>query len=198
MLKKFVLAISAFTLLSMPVLAENVIYMSGEAAQKRLEVAKQAIKANPKNAEELKVAGILMHQMNRKDANPEYVELAEKYLKDALKLNPSDFETMAWLGSVITMKAMFESDPGKQTLFVKMGSKKMDKAIKKAPDNKVVRLTRANNSIELPAFLKRTRFAVEDFEVFLKLCETQNCESYEIDEANTKLAQAKSIVASAD
>ncbi len=198
MFKKMIIGLGLSVVLCASAMAENVIYLSGDAAKQRLEVAQQAIKADPNNVKELKNAGILMHQMNRKDANAEYVELAEKYLKDALKLNPSDFETMAWLGSVITMKAMFESDPGKQTLFVKMGSKKMDKAIKKDPENKVVRLTRANNSMELPPFLKRTRFAVEDFEVFLKLCETQVCEEHEVQEANTKLAQAKSIVASID
>ena len=196
MIKKLV-TLTLF-LFSYSVLAENVIYLSGDEAKKRLEKAIEAIEENPENIDELKNAGILMHQMNRKEPNKELVRDGEKYLKTAWKKNKKDYEAMAWLGSIITMKAMFETDPGKQTLYVKMGAKKMDKAIKKAPGNKIVRLTRANNSMELPPFLKRTRFAVTDFNEFLSLCKSQACEDHEIKDANAKLAQAESIVASID
>lgn len=178
--------------------ADNVIYLSGDDAKYRLDQAISAIESDPENISEMKNAGILMHQMNRKDPDKKLVKQGEKYLKTALKKDKKDYETMAWLGSIITMKAMFENDPGKQTLYVKMGAKKMDKAIKKAPDNKVVRLTRANNSMELPPFLKRTRFAVTDFEAFLNLCKTQTCADHEVQDANKKLVEAKSIVASID
>jgi hypothetical protein len=59
----------------------------------------------------------------------------------------------------------------------------------------VVRLTRAYNSLEIPPFLKRTRFAIEDFQHYLKLCEQQTCAEKDITAAKQGLVTAQQIVA---
>ncbi len=175
--------------------ADSVIDLRGDKAQQKLAELRADISAQPDNAVARKEAGIILHQLSRAAPNKDDVYEAEKYLKAASKLDKSDNETLAWLGSITTMKAQFETDPGKQTFFVKSGSLKMDKAIKREPDNSVVRLTRAYNSLEIPPFLKRTRFAVVDFKHYLNLCEQTNvCTDAYILAAQQGLEKAQQIV----
>ena len=176
-------------------LAEAVFDLRGEAAQTRLEALRSQLKTDADNTQALKDAGIILHQLNRVAPDKKLVEEGEKYLKQAARNVADDVETLAWLGSITTMKAQFDSDPGRQTFFVKSGSQKMDAAIRKAPDNQVVRLTRAYNSLEIPPFLKRTRFAVEDFQHYLKLCEQQSCPEKDVAAAREGLAKAQQIIA---
>lgn len=151
----------------------------------------------PDQVETLKTAGILLHQIARNDPKREEVELAERHLKRARELAPADQEIAAWLGSATTMKALFETDSGRQTLWVKVGTKLMDAAVKAVPDNLVVRLVRANNSIELPAFLRRARFGVEDFGYYIDACAKQPCAAAQLEEARQKLKRAQQLVAQA-
>lgn len=169
--------------------------LRGDEAKAALRQYETKIKENPNDFEALKSAGIILHQLSRIHANQQQVSMSESYLKSALTLHDNDSEAMAWLGSITTMKAIFESDPGKKTFFVKSGTRLLDKAIQKAPDNTVVRLTRAYNSLELPVFLMRTKFAVEDFKHYLVLCKSINCSKEHIAAANTKLAEAEKILA---
>lgn len=176
-------------------LAEAVFDLRGDAAQSRLNELRATLKADANNTQALKEAGIILHQLNRGAPDKKLVEEGEKYLKLAVRNAADDVETLAWLGSITTMKAQFDTDPGRQTFFVKSGSQKMDSAVRKAPDNQVVRLTRAYNSLEIPPFLKRTRFAVEDFQHYLKLCEQQTCADKDVVAAKQGLEQAQKIVA---
>jgi hypothetical protein len=176
-------------------LAEAVFDLRGEAAQAHLETLRTQLKSDANNTRALKDAGILLHQLNRTAPDKQRVEEGEKYLKQAARNAADDMETLAWLGSITTMKAQFDTDPGRQTFFVKSGSQKMDTAVRKAPDNHIVRLTRAYNSLEIPPFLKRTRFAVEDFQHYLKLCEQQSCPEKDVAAAKEGLAKARQIVA---
>lgn len=189
------LLVSLSLVLTPMVFAEPVFDLRGDAAQKRLEELRTLLKVDANNTQALKDAGIILHQLNRTAPNKVQVEEGEKYLKLALRNSANDVETLAWLGSITTMKAQFDTDPGRQTFFVKSGSQKMDAAIRKAPDNIVVRLTRAYNSLEIPPFLKRTRFAVEDFQHYLKLCEQQSCSEKDVAAAKQGLSQAEKIIA---
>lgn len=174
--------------------ALDVINIEGKAANQALSELEDTLKNEPNNIFALKNAGILLHQMSRKTPDEDAVKKSESYLKKVISSQPKDYEAQAWLGSVITMKALFEKDPGKQTFFVKLGTRKMDKAVKKTPNNLIVRLIRANNSMELPPFLKRTRFAVTDFEYYLEACKTENCSDSALQHARLSLAEAKKIV----
>ncbi|BBA35138.1 hypothetical protein sS8_3195 [Methylocaldum marinum] len=175
--------------------AADVIYLKGAEAKDALAKYETALGQNPDDFEALKSAGIILHQLSRTAPDKQRVETAEQYLKKAQKLHPEDQEVAGWLGSVITMKALFETDPGKQTFFVKSGTRLLDKAVQKDPDNLVVRLTRAYNSMELPVFLKRTSFAVVDFKHYLALCESRECPAEHLADARGKLAEAEKILA---
>lgn len=176
-------------------LARDVISLTGASQRQALEQLQGEIRKSPTDAAALKDAGIILHQMNRAAPNKDNVLEGEKYLKQASQLNPSDVETTAWLGSIVTMKAQFESDPGKQTFYVKLGTRNLDAAVQKAPENLLVRLIRANNSLELPPFLQRTRFAVEDFTQYIALCNTHACPPDAVTEARQKLQLAQKISA---
>ncbi|HTF98152.1 MAG TPA: hypothetical protein VL995_18590 [Cellvibrio sp.] len=189
------LLLGALLSLTQGTLAEAVFDLRGDAAQSRLNELRATLKADANNTQALKDAGIILHQLNRGAPDKKLVEEGEKYLKLAVRNAADDVETLAWLGSITTMKAQFDTDPGRQTFFVKSGSQKMDSAVRKAPDNQVVRLTRAYNSLEIPPFLKRTRFAVEDFQHYLKLCEQQTCADKDVAAAKQGLEQAQKIVA---
>jgi len=176
-------------------LAADVYDLTGNEAKQALARNEATIKAKPNDFEALKAAGIILHQMSRTVINKELLETAENYLKQAHNLQPNDPETTAWLGSVITMKARLETNPGQQLFLVKSGTRMLDKAIQQAPDNTVVRLTRAYNSLELPAFLKRTNFAVEDFNYYLQQCTSKNCPEHHLADARAGLAKAEKIIA---
>lgn len=173
--------------------ARDVINLSGTEARTALEQIQGELKTSPNDFESLKSAGIILHQMSRAKPNKEQVELGEKYLKQANQIKPTDAETKAWLGSIITMKAIFETDPGKQTFFVKLGSRSMDGAVQQEPDNTIVRLVRATNSVELPPFMKRSQFAVEDYKQYLVLCGKQSCPAPAVEDAKEKLKLAQKI-----
>jgi tetratricopeptide (TPR) repeat protein len=195
MLRKFfMLILLSAALAAAHAKSVDVINVKGAEARAALESFQGRLKSNPDDVEALKSAGILLHQMARAKPNKTQVEQGEAYLKKAVQLDPKDVQTTAWLGSITTMKALFETDPGKQTFFVKVGSRAMDQAVQRDPDNLVVRLIRANNSMELPPFLKRTQFAVEDYGRYLALCQRQSCARGEVDEAKQKLAAAQKIV----
>lgn len=175
--------------------AENVINLDGAEAEAALERYQARLERAPDDLEALKAAGILIHQRNRKDPDPESLARGEAYLERAAELAPDDHQTAAWLGSLLTMKALVETDPGRQMFWVKLGTRKLDRAVRAAPDDLVVRLTRAYNSLELPAFLRRTRFAVEDFRHYLALCRDRDCPADELQRAEAGLAEAQAIVA---
>jgi len=176
------------------VTAVDVINLQGAAAEQALSQMKAKLQQEPNDIDTLKNAGILLHQLNQNKPNQKSVEQSEMYLKKVVESRHEDYEAQAWLGSVITMKALFEKDSGKQTFYVKLGARKMDKAISKVPSNLIVRLIRANNSMELPVFLKRTRYAVTDFEYYLTACKPDKCKDSEIQHALKSLEEAKKMV----
>ena len=174
--------------------AAAVVDLRGPEAQKALAELRQTIKSAPDDFDALRDAGIILHQLARTQPTQDGVEEGEDYLKRARTLHPKDLETQAWLGSITTMKAQFVSDPGKQTFYVKLGSRMMDRAVHQSPDDPLLRLIRGHNSMELPVFLKRTRFAVEDFDHYLNLCKSVECPPNQVDLARTRLEEARKIV----
>ena len=186
---------SLWLLLVAPGAVASVVDLRGAEAEAALVELRATIEANPDQFEALRDAGIILHQLSRSEPTQARVEEGEGYLKQARKLRPDDLETQAWLGSITTMKAQFVSDPGKQTFYVKLGSRLMDSAVRKNPDDPMLRLIRGHNSMELPVFLKRTRFAVEDFETYLALCAEVPCPAQEVELAEVRLVQAREIVA---
>lgn len=135
----------------------------------RVQILEQSleVKANPTFQRELAMIYAVIAGLD--NFKKKTVDKAENYLKSAVKTDPQDYELMATHGSVLAMKAAFEKSSMRQMMYVKKGTRKMDRAIKKDPDNIGARLQRGNNSLGLPVFLKRTHFAQKDFEHVLSL-----------------------------
>jgi tetratricopeptide (TPR) repeat protein len=98
------------------------------------------------------------------------VEKAIKLLAEARKANSSNYELMAAHGSVITMMASFSGQSSAKALrAAKKGFRLMDRALKNAPDDVGALLQRGNNSLKVPPFLRRLRYAERDFKKILEL-----------------------------
>ncbi len=98
--------------------------------------------------------------------NPK-LEVLEQLLGEISELSAKhkeDYELSALLGSATSFKTtFFLDDLGKTTLLSKKGSRYLDRAVKKAPNHLGVRLYRGITYAEMPAFLGKSRQAVEDF-----------------------------------
>ena len=133
-----------------------------ELAEKIGEFRKR-LGQNPEDWETLKGLGIAYHIMATKNAR-EYAPLAFKTLSKVHGMNETDCVSLCYLGSATTMMAATTNDLMEKSSYTNRGIALMDKAVRKAPDNVNVRLTRAYNSKSLPDFLERKSVAVEDFE----------------------------------
>ncbi|HPJ67147.1 MAG TPA: hypothetical protein PLQ82_12745 [Desulfobacteraceae bacterium] len=120
--------------------------------------------------ETLKGLGIAFHTMARNDAKA-YASKAVKFLSRASEADKGDYEVMCYEGSALTMMAKTAWNPIKKMYYVNKGTSLMDKAVRSAPNNITVRITRAVNSKSLPSFLGRGDIAFEDFEYLKALVE---------------------------
>lgn len=125
---------------------------------------------NPNDYEILKAIGIAYHfkaiQKVKKNA-----QKSVTFLSKSLEINGKDNETLCYLGSATTMLANTTWNPIKKMSHANKGISFMDKAIRRDPDNITVRMTRGNNSINLPSFLKRVDTGIEDFQYLAALIE---------------------------
>ncbi len=139
-----------------------------DALQRQYE---DQLAANSKDIQVFKELGIIYHMQAVEGTrpHPELVNKSYNLLKRAYEQDKQDLITLSYYGSVTTMMALSTDDSMQQMRFVKSGARRMDKAIKKSQDNIILRLVRGNNSIGLPKFLQRTRYAVEDFGHVLKI-----------------------------
>lgn len=156
-------------LMSGSVVAQTVIPDTSDARYARVKVLEKSLEINSQPAQLRELAMIYAVIAGLDDFTKETVEKAEQYLKPAVKANPGDYELMATYGSVIAMKAQFEKSSIRQMMYMKRGTRKMDRAVKKDPDNIGALLQRGNNSLRLPVFLKRTHIAQKDFKHILEL-----------------------------
>jgi tetratricopeptide (TPR) repeat protein len=117
--------------------------------------------ADPTNKLVLFELGDLCHDEGAND-NPEAVKLAEKYFRELIRLEPTNALPLALLGSTFTMKGRDAFWPGTKLSLVKEGLKMMDAAVKRAPDDFHVRMTRAMNNVHMPGFLDREETARDD------------------------------------
>ncbi len=156
-------------LMSASVVAQTVIPDTPEAREARSKVLEKSLEMNSQPGQLRELAMIYAVIAGLDDFKIETIEKAEQYLKPAVKENPGDYELMATHGSVIAMKAAFAKSSMRQMMFLKKGTRKMDRSVKKDPDNIGALLQRGNNSLSLPVFLKRTHLAQKDFKHILEL-----------------------------
>jgi len=138
---------------------------------RQIEVFQKQLKQNKDDYEAVKGLGIAYHfkaEKNKKKFAPKAVAtLTRGYEK-----NKSDAELLCYLGSATTMMAQTTWNPMKKMSYANKGTSLMDKAVRKAPDNVAVRMTRGYNSMNLPKFLKRKSIALQDFGHLAKLIES--------------------------
>ncbi len=154
--------------------AQTKIPYSPQQRQQRGEELESQLNVTESSAARRELAMIYAVIAGMDDPQKETTKKAQSYLEQATKSLPKDYELMAAYGSVLTMLARFETKTAKQLHYVKMGFRKMDRAIKKDPKNIGALLQRANNSLGLPVFLKRTHFAKKDFQQVLNLVGDSN------------------------
>ncbi len=134
---------------------------AADTFKERLAQLQKQIDQQPTNLTLLVKAGDLCHDEGVKD-NKDAVKLAEKFLREALKLDPSNAPALALLGSTYTLKGRDAFWPGTQISLVKEGNKMLDAAVALATNNVMVRLTRAANNVHMPKFLGREEIARTD------------------------------------
>jgi len=154
-------------LVSTSVFAQTPIPDTATERENRVRLLEAALDSNSNAGQQRELAMIYAVIAGLDSFKQETVNKADKYLAAATKSNPKDYELMATHGSVLAMKAAFAKSSMRQMMYVKKGARKMDRAIKKDPDNIGARLQRGNNSLGLPLFLKRTHFALKDFKHIL-------------------------------
>lgn len=129
----------------------------------------EALLENPNDLQVLKTLGICYHNLSRL-GEKSAADKAIKYLEEASKLaRQADAEVLAYLGSSYTLKGRDEILPINKIKYVRKGCKLIDKAVGEQPRNVVVRMVRLNNSLALPRFFGRRKYAKEDC-LFLISC----------------------------
>ena len=150
-----------FVLLSAFALASAALGAASPGFAARFGELQKQLAAQPTNSALLFQLADLCHDEgvnNNKDA----VKLAEKYLRELLRLDSSNAPALALLGSTYTMKGRDAFWPGTQISLVKEGNKMMDEAARLAPENFEVRIMRGLNNVRMPGFLKREEIARAD------------------------------------
>lgn len=137
---------------------------------KVIEENEAVLKLNPNDLQALKTLGIAYHNlsvMGKKGVS----QKAFANLNQVLQRAPEDYEALAYLGSTYTLLGRDATNPFTKLSQVYKGCKVLDGAVAKAPNNPVVRLTRAINSLSLPDFFNRRDLTREDLFHLLRLHE---------------------------
>jgi len=153
--------------------AENIYGLMDYQELKRvIEEKEDILKEKPNDVYALKILGIAYHNLSvigKKGVSAKAFSILSK----AYELAPEDYEILVYLGSAKTLLGRDATFPMTRLYQVNKGCRIIDEAISKAPDNIVVRLTRANNSLGIPSFFQRVRYAKEDMLYLLRLSEKE-------------------------
>lgn len=122
----------------------------------------KAIAEHPSDKDVYRRAGIAAHQLAML-AGKGYSDKAVKYLSVYLDKVPDDVVVQAYLGSSYAMLARDSGAVIKRLSNVNKGIDILNNAVKKAPDNFVVRMVRGSVFYELPTMFNYTKEAFEDF-----------------------------------
>jgi hypothetical protein len=123
---------------------------------------KAKLDENPRDHELLQSLGIAYHNLAALGIQGRSKQ-AVKYLKKANTIKNTPVTT-TFLGSAWTLRGRDSSNPVNKVSFVNKGNELIDKGIQSDPDNIVLRLTRLNNGLNLPAFFGRADVALNDLE----------------------------------
>lgn len=131
----------------------------GSAAE--ISRALNAHKKDPANAVILTDLGSQFALRASEQGYPTDVEDARKYLRQSLKMDPRNAQTVAWLGALRCIEAKVRQSKG----FVKEGLSQLDHAVEMNPEDIVVRLVRGSVGIEVPREFGRLDTGLADLEI---------------------------------
>ncbi|MFH1984200.1 MAG: tetratricopeptide repeat protein [Pseudomonadota bacterium] len=138
-------------------------YPPGDSPRERyIRRYEKKLKDDPDDVDALKRLGFVYHHQAALHVDG-YLDRAIASLEAVMAKTPSDWEAYAFLGSCYTMVARDSSNPFTKMHMVSKGTGMIDDAVKKDPKNILIRVLRANNSLNLPGFLGRRHFAMEDY-----------------------------------
>jgi len=143
-----------------------------EILQDFIQKTENEIRATSSNIQKFKMIGIAYHNLATlkvKDADRKAVV----YLQKAYFLSPNDDEVQAYFGSAITMIGRDSWNVLTKIDTVNKGIKMIDAAVVRMPDSIVIRMVRANNSLDLPDIFKRKEIAKKDFQ-YLEMLVTKS------------------------
>jgi len=110
------------------------------------------------------------HYMAVKDSKA-YAKRAVERLEEASRKQPDDNVVLCFLGNAYVLLAKEGGGETDRATYVNRGFEYMDKAVRRAPEDVTVRLTRAFSAKATPKFLGRRPVAYEDFEYLAALFE---------------------------
>ncbi len=120
---------------------------------------------NPKDIGALVALGKLCHNRGTLDVPDaaDAVELARKYLGQALEIDPKHAFARALHGSTTVLTAKQAWLPTTKISRVRKGIAEMDAALKDSPEDPDARFTRASNNLFLPDLFDRKSVVTADF-----------------------------------
>lgn len=133
-----------------------------QLSEQQVKDYEAALTTDPNDQQALQQLGIYYHNRGG-DGDKEAVEKSVGYLEHLAQLDSRNLIAMAYYGSAVTMQARDAWMPWNKMKYVSLGTGKLDKAVMIDSTNLRVRLVRAVNSTNLPAFLNRRMFALRDF-----------------------------------
>ena len=110
----------------------------------------------------LRELALVYHYMALKDSKT-YAKKAVQRLEEAFRKKPDDNVVLCYLGNAYVLSAKDGGGEADRVAWVNRGFEYMDKAVRRAPDDVAVRLTRGMSAKASPKFLGRRPVAYEDF-----------------------------------
>jgi len=116
----------------------------------------------------LRELALVYHYMALKDSKA-YAKKAVQVLDEAFRTKPDDNVVLCYLGNAYVLLAKDGGEQADRAANVNRGFEYMDKAVRRAPDDVTVRITRGMSAKASPKFLGRRPVAYEDFEYLTDL-----------------------------
>jgi tetratricopeptide (TPR) repeat protein len=142
--------------------------MDLKALEQQAEQLEARVNKNAADYATLRELALVYHYMALKDSKA-YAKKAVQRLDEAFRKKPDDNVVLCYLGNAYVLSAKDGGDQADRAANVNRGFEYMDKAVRRAPDDVTVRLTRGMSAKASPKFLGRRPVAYEDFEYLADL-----------------------------
>jgi len=144
--------------------------MDLKALKEQADQLEARVGSNAADYATLRDLATVYHYMAVKDSKA-YAKKAVQMLDRAYEKRPEDYVVLCYLGNAYVLAAKDGGDGMTRAANVNKGFEYMDKAVRHAPDDITIRLTRGFSAKASPKFLGRRQVAYEDFEYLAALFE---------------------------